>query len=85
MHQAVRIKGVVNTIPPLNPKSETKLSAALPNGLPNGALLLCGRTIFLRQMLGDVLAAGGHIGVELKGLYLHLGRDFRSHPGQRLL
>ena len=84
VQQAVGVEDVVDAVAPLHAEGEAQLGAALADGVADGLLLLRGGAIFLRQVLGDVLAAGRHTGVELEGLKVQVGVKFGCQPGQRL-
>src|SRR3546814_13645872 len=49
-----------------------------------GGGLLRARTIFLRDMFDDILAAGGHMGIEFEGLKMNFGIDGVADAFQRL-
>ena len=85
MQQPVRIKGVIDAATPGRIKTKTYISTALGNGGANLRLLLGRRAVFLRQVLGDVLPAGRHLRVQLKGLKVQLGAEHIAGLRQGLL
>ena len=77
MQQAVGVKGVVNPAPATGVECKSHFGAALANVLAHLGLLLGRGAVLFGDVLGQVLATGGHVGVELKGLEMQLGAYVR--------
>ena len=73
VQQTVGVEGVVNPAAPAWVKGEPHLGPACGNGLANLRLLLGGGAVLLRQVLAQVLPAGTHLRVQLKGLKVQIG------------
>ena len=73
MQQAMGVKGVVHAAPATGVEGEADLGAALANVLAHLRLLLGRGAVLFGNVLGQVLATGGHVGIELKGLEMQLG------------
>jgi len=73
VQQAVRVEGVVHPAATARMKLKTHLGPTGGNGLANLRLLLGGGAIFFGQVFAQVLPAGGHVRVQLKGLEMQIG------------
>ena len=74
--QSVGIEGVVHTPPAVRRKGKAHFSAPGADGLANLRLLGGGRSVFLAQVLSQILATRPHLGVEFKGLKVQVHRHF---------
>jgi hypothetical protein len=73
VQQAVRVKGVVDAAAAFGPESKAHLGAALADVLADGGLLFGRGAVFLRQVLGNILAARRHLRVQLEGFEMQRG------------
>ena len=72
MQESVRVKGVVDVFATLRVKGVTHGCSTCLNFVLCGAYLFNCFAIFLGQMLKDILSAWRHVGIQFKGLKVHL-------------
>ena len=84
VQQPVGLERVVDPAASLGRKLDADRRAALAQGGARSGLLLGRRAVFLRQMLGQVLAAFGQVGVEFERLQVQADRHGRRQALERL-
>jgi hypothetical protein len=73
MQQAVGVEGVVNPATTARVEFEPHLGTPIGNRLANLSLLFRRRSVLLREVFTQVLAARPHVWVQLKGLKVQIG------------
>ena len=90
MQQAMGVKGVVDAAAPaaglVRPaEGKADLFTALANVFPVDIGLLGRDAVLFGDVLGNFLAFGRHLRIELERLEVQLGRDVAGHARQRLV
>ena len=85
MQQAVSIEGVVDAAAALHVEPETHLQPALADRIAVAVGLLGCDAVLLYQVLGDVLAARAHVGVQFEGLEMQIDLQIGPQAANGLL